>query len=114
MPKKKGKKKEDESNAPKSHKDRGNAAVAKKQFEVAVQHYTLAIEEDTGNHVLYSNRSAAYLGIGSDEAFSKALGDANTCIAAMPSWSKVISRKCPVSHLMWHFRRRDTFGRHTH
>jgi stress-induced-phosphoprotein 1 len=102
MPKKKkGKKKEeDEGNTPQSHKDRGNAAVAKKQYAVAVQHYTLAIEEDPGNHVLYSNRSAAHLGIGSDEAFNAALGDANTCITAVPSWPKVSSRICSVSYLV--------------
>ena len=98
--KKKGKKKEeDEGGTPQSHKDRGNEAVTKKQFAVAVQHYTLAIEEDTGNHILYSNRSAAYLGIGSDEAFNAALGDANTCITTVPGWPKVSSCVCSVSYL---------------
>ena len=44
---------------------------------------------DPDNHVLYSNRSAAYL---KGDFKSKALYDGEKCIALAPSWSKGYSR----------------------
>ena len=41
------------------HKGKGNTHFAKGRFEKAIECYTDAIELDSINHVLYSNRSAA-------------------------------------------------------
>lgn len=38
---------------------KGNAAFAGGKFEEAIEHFSRGIEVDAGNHVLYSNRSAA-------------------------------------------------------
>jgi len=45
-----------------------------------------AIDIDPKNHVLYSNRSAAYA---KHEAYEKALEDAEAVIQIKPDWSKV-------------------------
>ena len=45
---------------------------------------------DPTNHVLLSNRSAAYVGL---EQFSKALDDANACLQSKPDFVKGYSRK---------------------
>lgn len=37
---------------------KGNAAFSSGNFEEAIGHFTEAIELDSSNHVLYSNRSA--------------------------------------------------------
>jgi hypothetical protein len=42
-----------------SHKALGNAAFSAGRYEDAVRHFSDAIAVDAGNHVLYSNRSAA-------------------------------------------------------
>jgi stress-induced-phosphoprotein 1 len=44
-------------------KTQGNAAFAKKDFIDAIQFFTKAINLDSNNHVLYSNRSASYAGV---------------------------------------------------
>jgi stress-induced-phosphoprotein 1 len=48
--------------------------------------YSKAIENDTTNHVYYSNRSAAYAGL---KNWDKALEDADKCIQINKNWSKV-------------------------
>jgi len=40
---------------------------------------------DAGNHIYYSNRSAAYMGLGDHQ---KALEDGNNCIRIKPDWPK--------------------------
>lgn len=52
----------------------------------AIESYTEAIIVDPSNHVLYSNRSAAYA---KDEKFEKALEDAKKCVELKPDWPKV-------------------------
>lgn len=59
-------------------------------YDEAIKYYTEAIELDPNNHVLYSNRSAAYAKQGKYEL---ALIDADETIAKNPSWSKGYSRK---------------------
>jgi stress-induced-phosphoprotein 1 len=71
-------------------KQQGNEAFAAKEFDVAVRCFTEAIELDPTNHVLYSNRSAAYASMG---AYEEALADAERCIELAPQWSKGYSRR---------------------
>lgn len=68
----------------------GNAAFKAQDFPEAIKQFTLAIEADAGNHVLFSNRSAAYAKAGQ---FTAALLDANKCIELMPDWPKGHSRR---------------------
>jgi len=71
-------------------KAKGNAAFKAKQYAEAVTHFTAAIAADSGNHVLYSNRSAAYAG---QEDYKNALLDADKCIELKPDWAKGHSRR---------------------
>lgn len=68
-------------------KTKGNAAMGQKNYEEAIKHYTNAIELDPTNHVLYSNRSAAYVNI---SKFEEALKDGEKAVEVNPSWGKVI------------------------
>ncbi|KAF8821036.1 tetratricopeptide repeat domain containing protein [Cardiosporidium cionae] len=70
-------------------KQKGNAAFEAKQFQTAVDHFTAAIAADNTDHVLYSNRSAAYASI---PDYSLALKDADECIRLQPNWAKVRSK----------------------
>ncbi|XP_050668690.1 stress-induced-phosphoprotein 1 [Leptidea sinapis] len=71
-------------------KEKGNAALSSGNYDEAVKYYTQGINLDPKNHVLYSNRSAAYANAGN---YSAALEDANKCVSLNPSWSKGYSRK---------------------
>ena len=98
-------------------KERGNAAHKAKKYHQAVSHvresanasllfasrtrnydvfhscqwqYTEAIMAESGNSVLYCNRSAAYHALGS---FKEALDDAQKCLELKPHWSKGYYRK---------------------
>lgn len=65
----------------------GNQSLAKEQYSEAVDYYTKAIEIDPSNHILYSNRSAAYASWGN---YEKALDDAQKTVSMKPTWGKVI------------------------
>ena len=56
----------------------GNEAFKAGNFDEAIKQFTLAIQADDTNHVLYSNRSGAYA---SKEDYKAALSDANQCVA---------------------------------
>lgn len=67
-------------------KDKGNAALAAGNYDQAIEHYTQAIALDPNNHVLYSNRSAAYAKQGK---YQNALEDAESTVKIKPDWPKV-------------------------
>lgn len=71
-------------------KEKGNKALAESKFEEAIAAYTEAINFDPKNHVLYSNRSAAYAKAGN---YEDALNDAEETIKINPTWPKGYSRK---------------------
>ncbi|XP_015121416.1 stress-induced-phosphoprotein 1 [Diachasma alloeum] len=71
-------------------KDKGNAALQENKYEDAIKYYTEAIALDTENHVLYSNRSAAYAKSGQ---YEKALEDAERTVTLKSDWAKGYSRK---------------------
>ncbi|KAJ1679364.1 Hsp90 cochaperone, partial [Spiromyces aspiralis] len=68
----------------------GNKAFASGQFEDAIKHFTQAIEKDPSNHVLYSNRSAAYASL---KDWDKALEDGYKTVEINPTWAKGYGRK---------------------
>ena len=55
-------------------------------FLLAIDRYTAAITLNRNNHVLFSNRSAAYARVGK---FAEALEDAKRCHELKPDWPKV-------------------------
>lgn len=71
-------------------KDKGNAALQEGKVEDAIEFYTEAIALDGNNHVLYSNRSAAYAKAGK---YKQSLEDAESTIRLKPDWAKGYSRK---------------------
>ena len=71
-------------------KERGNAAFKARDFVKAAHQYSMAIRLDPGNHVLFSNRSAAYASQGS---WDKAHADACRCVELRPGWGKGYARK---------------------
>lgn len=67
-------------------KTQGNEALKQNNLAEAIQLYTEAIGLDPDNHILYSNRSAAYA---KDEKFDLALTDAEKTVELKPDWAKV-------------------------
>ncbi|OLL23529.1 Heat shock protein sti1 [Neolecta irregularis DAH-3] len=76
-------------------KQQGNAAFAAKEFPRAIEFFTQAIEIDSQNHVLYSNRSACYA---SQKEWQQAVEDAEKAIQIKPDWGKGWSRKASALH----------------
>lgn len=70
-------------------KAKGNAAFSAGRFEEAAAHFTDAIALAPDNHVLYSNRSAAYASL---HRYPEALADAERTVALRPDWAKGCSR----------------------
>lgn len=71
-------------------KNKGNAALQNNQNDEAIKLYTEAIELDAKNHILFSNRSAAYAKAGK---YVEALEDADKTIQLKKDWPKVSLRK---------------------
>jgi stress-induced-phosphoprotein 1 len=76
-------------------KKKGNEASAKGDHQTAIVHYTEALKHDPDNHILYSNRSAAYCTRGE---YEKALEDAINTTTLQPSWGKGYSRLGAACH----------------
>ena len=57
-----------------------------REFQQAIERYTEAITLNRNNHLLFSDRSAAYARVG---RFAEALEDANRCHELKPDWPKV-------------------------
>ncbi|KAG8201055.1 hypothetical protein JTE90_002730 [Oedothorax gibbosus] len=71
-------------------KDQGNSALNAGNFDEAINFYTEAIKLDSSNHVLFSNRSAAFCKAGK---YKDALDDAEKTVQIKPDWVKGYSRK---------------------
>lgn len=70
-------------------KDKGNEAFQAGDVELAIRYFTQAIDIDPDNHIIYSNRSAAYM---KADSKSKALYDAEKCVQLAPQWAKGYNR----------------------
>ena len=68
-----------------AYKAKGNEAFSAKDFPVAIENFTSAIELDPSSHVLYSNRSAAHASMNN---YVEALNDAEKCVALNKTWAK--------------------------
>jgi histone-lysine N-methyltransferase SETD3 len=88
--KKKTNKQREEDTADLSLKDQGNRCFAQQRFKEAVELFTKAIEEDPSNHVLYSNRSAAFSAM---QEGKLALDDAEKVIELKSDWPKGFLRR---------------------
>ncbi|KAM0343207.1 hypothetical protein ACHAPU_008800 [Fusarium lateritium] len=73
----------------------GNKAIADKNFDEAVAKFTEAIAIQPENHILYSNRSAAYA---SKKDWEHALKDAEKTTEIKPDWAKGWGRKGTALH----------------
>jgi stress-induced-phosphoprotein 1 len=71
-------------------KAQGNKAFASGDFQTAIDLFSKAIELDSTNHVLYSNRSAAYCSL---KDYKSASADAEKTVQLKPDWAKGYSRK---------------------
>ena len=71
-------------------KEKGNAAFGAGRYAEAAKHFTLAINLDKANHILYSNRSGAFAAMGDG---TRALSDADACVKKAPNWAKGYSRR---------------------
>ncbi len=71
-------------------KAQGNAALQAENFTEAIKLYSEAIEQDPSNHILFSNRSAAYAKIND---YGNSLKDAEQTITLKSDWPKGYSRK---------------------
>ncbi|KAI1655338.1 hypothetical protein F4813DRAFT_367600 [Daldinia decipiens] len=73
----------------------GNKAIADKKFDEAIDAFTKAISIDPNNHILYSNRSAAYA---SKKDWTNALNDAEKTTQIKPDWPRGWGRKGAALH----------------
>jgi len=64
--------------------------VGDKDWKAAIRHYSMAVNMVPDDGVYYSNRSAAYCGLGQ---FKDALKDAQKCAELKPDWPKGYARK---------------------
>ncbi|KAM3523641.1 hypothetical protein NHJ13051_004979 [Beauveria bassiana] len=73
----------------------GNKAITDKNFDDAIDKFTQAIAIQPENHILYSNRSAAYA---SKKEWDLALKDAEKTTEIKPDWAKGWGRKGAALH----------------
>lgn len=72
--------------------------------------FSAAIEIDSNNHVLYSNRSGAYASL---KNFELALQDATKCTEIKPDWSKGWSRRGAAFHGQGNLRKKTAIQKMT-
>lgn len=70
-------------------KEQGTEAFKNKDFDKAVKFYGEAIAINNSDHILYSNRSAAYAGA---KKYEEALTDGRKCVELKPDFAKGYSR----------------------
>jgi stress-induced-phosphoprotein 1 len=73
-----------------SEKELGTKAFQAKDFETAIKHFSVAIEQNPQDHALFSNRSACHF---NQNNFDQAASDAEECINVKPDWAKGYMRK---------------------
>lgn len=78
-------------------KSKGNAALQAEKYTEAIDFYSQAINLDPNNHILYSNRSAAYAKVGK---YDDSLKDAEKTVSIKPDWGKGYSRKGAALELL--------------
>lgn len=71
-------------------KGQGNAAFSAGNYEESIKHFSVAIELDPENHILWSNRSASYASL---RQFEQALDDADRSVSLKGDWSKGHGRR---------------------
>lgn len=81
-------------------KAKGNAALQSEKYDEAINYYTEAINLDPSNHILYSNRSAAYA---KTAKYDESLQDAEKTISLKSDWPKGYSRKGAALELLERF-----------
>jgi len=74
-----------EKKTAEEYKGLGNEAFAKRDYKIAIEHYTKAIQKESNNHILYSNRSASRAGL---QEWDDAIKDAKECIRLNPEFIK--------------------------
>ncbi|KAK8876176.1 Hsp90 cochaperone [Tritrichomonas musculus] len=70
-------------------KNQGNQAFSSKEYSKAISFYSDAIELDSNNHTLFSNRSGAYCALGK---YEQAASDARRAIELKPDWIRGYTR----------------------
>nr|KJB82519.1 hypothetical protein B456_013G200300 [Gossypium raimondii] len=78
-------------------KSRGDEAFKRKDFHMAVDAYTQAIDLDPTDAALHSNRSLCWIRLGQAE---HALADARACRALRPDWPKACYREGAALRLL--------------
>ncbi|OMO96291.1 Tetratricopeptide TPR-1 [Corchorus olitorius] len=81
-------------------KSRGQEAFQNKDFQMAIDAYTQAIDFDPTDATLYSNRSLCWIRLGQAE---QALTDAKACRALKPDWPKACYREGAALRLLQKF-----------
>lgn len=81
-------------------KSRGHDAFKRKDYALAIDAYTQAIDLDPTDATLFSNRSLCWIYLGQAE---QALSDAKTCRSLRPNWAKACYREGAALRLLLRF-----------
>ncbi|RID71111.1 hypothetical protein BRARA_C03069 [Brassica rapa] len=81
-------------------KARGQDAFQRKDYQMAIDAYTQAIDFDPTDHTFFSNRSLCWLLLGQGE---HALSDAKACRELKPDWPKACYREGAALRLLQRF-----------